>query len=910
MKTKWFIIVLLFSVSFVNAQNLYDVVYTMDKQIPSYLSVKDQRLTSLRINSKNNTDALKSILQLNNETKAMLVDTLTDVSGGFHESYIEYYKGIKVDGTRCNIHYDKDGVPTMINGNFRTVERIDTLARISVQEGFLQALRHAGVSIDTRSEYPKAEKVIYVKDDTAYLTYKYRVDAFDKDYHSWVYVDALNGKIIDTVRAISNISSSVTTFYSGQQTIECQYYNDVYRLRDYSRGNGIETYAYYLIAPSTNTFNGIDYTSTNSSWNNMSAYDRAALDVHWGIETTYDYYYNTFGRNSYDNHGARITSYVNYYGYSNGILNNIPNACWNDSCMLFGRHEQNAPMVSLDITAHELTHAFTQSTSALTNQAESGAINEGLSDVFATCVERYAKPNNGYNIWLCGEDIPNFDYRDMGNPTCKYYHGTGWIDTSNPTVYNDQGGVHTNSGVFNYWFYLLVNGGSGTNEGGYHYTVSPISIDDAIQICYLANAAFLTSNSKYIDARFSSLFAAQALGYDDNVINQINNAWDAVGVYINIAGSNMVYSDATYMVPSLPDSCSVNWTLSGYNAHNFIVESDIPETNQCTLTRKSRVDFTGPYNLTLSAQIVRNDTVIKTVSKELTAPYILGNIVPCGYNVYSVFPYVNNSTIEWDAQGTNITSPTDTLPSVQPEDPYAYVIANTEGRDIYGKLIATVKIGNNVIGTLEKVLDMSGLFSGIWWQDASATDTTNVSPKSFPHLPWLEIVPQRKVYLQSEDFIDADITKTATGMFPAGWQNNNGVISFTPIMAVNSNVGTITINGTYPNSCRHFSVRLRAFGELEVNPLLLTVNPSGQTYTFSLNLNKDLDSSSSNTALPEEWRMEIVRSENGMKVFDSKISGSSKVIDTSGWKPGVYIAVAQTGKETLTVKFVVENRCI
>ena len=185
-----------------------------------------------------------------------------------------------------------------------------------------------------------------------------------------------------------------------------------------------------------------------------------------------------------------------------------------------------------------------------------------------------------------------------------------------------------------------------------------------------------------------------------------------------------------------------------------------------------------------------------------------------------------------------------------------------------------------------------------------------VSPKSFPHLPWLEIVPDRKVYLQSDDFIDADITKTATGMFPAEWSNNNGVISFTPIMAVNSNVGTITINGTYPNSCRHFNVRLRAFGELDVEPMLLTVNPSGQTYTFSLSQNKDLDSSSSGIALPEEWQLEIVRSENGMKVFDTKVFGPSKVIDTTGWKPGVYIAVAQLEKESLTVKFVVENRSI
>ena len=213
-------------------------------------------------------------------------------------------------GTRCNIHYDKDGKPEMINGNFRTIEKNDTVARISSQEGFQQALKHAGINIGTRSEYPKAEKVIYVKDDIAYLTYKYKVDAFDKDFHSWVYVDVLTGKIIDSVRAVCNIGSSVTTVYSGLRMIESQYYNSSYRLRDYTRGNGIETYAFSYYNPYTNTYIGNDYTSPDFSWNSMTNYDRAALDVHWGVEMTYDYYYNKFGRNSYDNQGSVIRSFL------------------------------------------------------------------------------------------------------------------------------------------------------------------------------------------------------------------------------------------------------------------------------------------------------------------------------------------------------------------------------------------------------------------------------------------------------------------------------------------------------------------------------------------------------------------------------------------------------------------------
>lgn len=622
MKIKLLITALMFSASFVKAQNLFDVVYTNDKHIPAYLSIKEDVRLSLKMKSKSNSDALKGILHLNNETTAVLIDTLTDRTGGFHESYTEYYKGFKVDGTRCNIHYDKDGKPEMINGNFRTIEKNDTVARISSQEGFQQALKHAGINIGTRSEYPKAEKVIYVKDDIAYLTYKYKVDAFDKDFHSWVYVDVLTGKIIDSVRAVCNIGSSVTTVYSGLRMIESQYYNSSYRLRDYTRGNGIETYAFSYYNPYTNTYIGNDYTSPDFSWNSMTNYDRAALDVHWGVEMTYDYYYNKFGRNSYDNQGSVIRSFVNYPD---------SNAYWTGNEMVFGE-ANSIPWVSLDITAHELTHAFTQSSSNLRYQAESGAINEGMSDVFATCVEQYAKPNNGYNIWLIGEDVVTL--RDMGNPTCKYYHGTGWIDTSNPTVNNDQGGVHTNSGIFNYWFYQLVNG---TNTET--YTVDSIGFDKAINICYLMNASYLTPNATFHDAARCSILTAAHLGFNDT-IEQIINAWKNVGVYVypEISGPTIITDTASYVINYIPEGWNVTWQLNPVSS--IVSLQTLPNDSLgracCMLVKDPRYPYEGYIQATLS----HNNDTITTLSKKL-----YGHLAK-GRAYYVVRKYPGNQVVD------------------------------------------------------------------------------------------------------------------------------------------------------------------------------------------------------------------------------------------------------------------------
>ena len=81
-----------------------------------------------------------------------LVDTLTDIAGGFHETYQQYYKGVEVDGKRCSVHYACDGQARMVNGNLWTIEGIDVspakkngeakiLAIEAIKEEFLKEKR-------------------------------------------------------------------------------------------------------------------------------------------------------------------------------------------------------------------------------------------------------------------------------------------------------------------------------------------------------------------------------------------------------------------------------------------------------------------------------------------------------------------------------------------------------------------------------------------------------------------------------------------------------------------------------------------------------------------------------------------------------------------------------------------------
>lgn len=120
---------LLFGNSMLLAQE--DVVrktYTIDKSVPSYVDLPEvdvyaaQSVNSIESEGK---AFLAEMLGLNDRTSVLLVDTISDVAGGFHKSYEEYYDGILVYGTRYTIHYNKEGRIVSLNGNFRSVDGYD-----------------------------------------------------------------------------------------------------------------------------------------------------------------------------------------------------------------------------------------------------------------------------------------------------------------------------------------------------------------------------------------------------------------------------------------------------------------------------------------------------------------------------------------------------------------------------------------------------------------------------------------------------------------------------------------------------------------------------------------------------------------------------------------------------------------
>ncbi|MGG7468046.1 M4 family metallopeptidase [Chryseobacterium arthrosphaerae] len=389
---------------------------------------------------------------------------------------------------------------------------------------------------------PKGELVYYsdpsdekLKD--LKLAYKFDIYSEKPISRQYVFVDAKNGNVLGTDAIIHEVNTpgTATTVYSGNRDIVTDSYNGSYRLRETGRnaGTAVET---YNARKSTNLSGAVDFTDSDNVWNNVNTNkDQYATDAHWGAEMTLDYYYSKFGRKSIDNNNFAIKSYV-HYG------NNIFNAYWDGSRMLYGDGSSTTnggkPLTAIDVCGHEITHGLTTKTANLVYQREPGALNEGFSDIFGNTIERWARPTKA--SWTLGEDF-SYVIRDMSNPNAyrqpDTYKGTYWKDATTTgcavpgQTTNDYCGVHTNSGVLNFWYYLLVTGGSGTNDNGFAYNVSGIGLDKAGAIAYRTLTTYLTSTSTYANTRTYSLQAAADLyGAGSNEVTQVTNAWNAVGV--------------------------------------------------------------------------------------------------------------------------------------------------------------------------------------------------------------------------------------------------------------------------------------------------------------------------------------------------------------------------------------------
>ena len=248
--------------------------------------------------------------------------------------------------------------------------------------------------------------------------------------------------------------------------------------------------------------------------------DLAVDEAADGVAASLALFKEVYGRDSYDDAGATVRATVHYQ-------RRYDNAFWNGRQLVFGDGDgQTFDRFTkpVDVLGHELTHAVTEHTAGLVYEGQSGALNESVSDVFASCLkQRLLGQDAVAGDWLIGAGLflPGVQgraLRDMAHPGTAYDdpvlgkdpqpgHMDDYIDTT-----DDHGGVHLNSGIPNRAFQLAATAIGGSSAEG------------AGRIWYAALTGGLDSRADF------ATFAAATIAAAGEHAGQVEEAWLTVGV--------------------------------------------------------------------------------------------------------------------------------------------------------------------------------------------------------------------------------------------------------------------------------------------------------------------------------------------------------------------------------------------
>lgn len=502
------------------------------------------------------------------------VERTNDDLGQIHIKFQQQYEGIPIYGKQLIAHATR-GEVDYVNGNWVSTPELkvttpsyskeQSLSYITDAEGFNKSEPKFKLIVPETT----SELVIYVdKNKVPHLAY--HITGYPDHLHRWEYfIDARDKQMIhkymnscklhnhdfkstptetndaqineeqptsthvesqvSTIMADGHVIMSGIDLFGVNRSLNCleasgkRYMIDINRdmyIKTSKLPNDPDGTIWTLDALNTSpqneaTFN-FDHvvTGQSNSWNNATA-----VSSQYNGSVAYDYFKNVHKRNSINGSGGNIISLVNVVDEDGKTMGN---AFWSGAAMFYGNGDAAfLPLArGLDVAGHEMSHGVIQNTANLEYETESGALNESFADVFGTLIDR--------DDWLIGEDVvkktafPSGALRSLSNP----HNGAGKDDYDSgfqPKLYSerylgskDNGGVHINSGIPNYAYYLFASN-------------TAVGKDKAEAVYYRALSFYLTKSSQFVDCRFAVVKAATDL-YGTSIAKIAEDAWTATGV--------------------------------------------------------------------------------------------------------------------------------------------------------------------------------------------------------------------------------------------------------------------------------------------------------------------------------------------------------------------------------------------
>lgn len=393
-----------------------------------------------------------------------LVRVFSDGVGGTHVKFDQRYQGLNVYGAQVVVHMKSTGI-TAVNGDYVPAINVSTTPKVSAARAAEVALKQQ--IGETPYTVAGSELMIY----RTGLLEGYRGQS--RLAHA---VTVTNGKAIKDLIVIDAVKGKILN----QIALNPDGLNRIIYTPEMDPAFAVRNEGDPFTPGPTPGTAGADPI------NNLYLF----------AGQTYNLYSSGFGRDSYDGAGGTMHSVY--------LINDIcPNAYWN------GVSTNYCPDFDADdVVSHEWSHGYTQYSHNLVYAYQSGALNESYSDIFGETLDllngvdaeggsNNAQPMPNGQRWQMGEDVNAFNQpaagilRDMWDPT-RYSDP----DRVGAALYacgsGDGGGVHTNSGVPNHAFAMLVDGKTFNGQ-----TVVGIGFTRALAIYNRAAMVYQTSTSDF-----------------------------------------------------------------------------------------------------------------------------------------------------------------------------------------------------------------------------------------------------------------------------------------------------------------------------------------------------------------------------------------------------------------------------
>ncbi|MFA6986083.1 MAG: M4 family metallopeptidase, partial [Arenimonas sp.] len=365
------------------------------------------------------TDRHAEMLGLDAESRLQVLTTSKDKDGTSHYRYQQTFRGVPIFGEQVIVSEDKNGNVRNLFGRMvgNLGRELPAGAAVMAKTKAMSIGKSAGLGKNLASmkiEREDARQMIFIGDDNR-PRMAYVVSFFaDKvgggaPTRPFVIIDAKSGQVLKQWDAIAH--ALIGTGPGGNtKTGQYEYgtnfgYNDVAQSGTTCTMNNANVKTVNLNHGTSGT-TAFSYTCPRNTVKTINGAYSPLNDAHYFGGVIYNMYNAYVGKPPLTFQLAMKVHYSNSY----------ENAFWDGAAMTFGDGATTFyPLVSLDVSSHEVSHGFTEQNSNLTYSGQSGGINEAFSDMAGEAAEYYM---NGTNDFLVGAQIfkGNGALRYMNNP--------------------------------------------------------------------------------------------------------------------------------------------------------------------------------------------------------------------------------------------------------------------------------------------------------------------------------------------------------------------------------------------------------------------------------------------------------------------------------------------------------------